>query len=42
MKSHRYRAILLDLGKVLVDFDVREFGRRILSRAAITGARSPA
>ncbi len=31
------RAILLDLGKVLVDFDVREFGRRILPRAGITG-----
>jgi FMN phosphatase YigB (HAD superfamily) len=32
MKSHQYGAVMLDLGKVLVDFDVREFGRRILSR----------
>ncbi len=37
MTTRRYRAILLDLGKVLVDFDVREFGRRVLPRTGITG-----
>lgn len=36
MKERSCRAILLDLGKVLVDFDVREFGRRVLSLVAIT------
>ena len=36
MTGRRYRAILLDLGKVLVDFDVREFGKRILPRAGVT------
>jgi glucose-1-phosphatase len=36
MKRSPCRAILLDVGKVLVDFDLLEFGRRILSRVAIT------
>ncbi len=36
MTLKNYRAIFLDLGKVLVDFDLREFGRRILPRAGIT------